>query len=204
MSEEILTPVVFLDRDGTLNEEIGYIRDVSKLVLIPGAAEAVKRLNRSGVAAVLVTNQTGAARGYYPEQHIRDLNERLMSLLESEGASLDATYYCPHLPEGSVSEFAQECECRKPLAGMVEKAFRDHPNFDPRRSFVVGDKSTDVELAHNCGAKGVLVRTGYGQQVIEGTYQWKVQPDFTADNIVAAIDWILQELGINSVSPDRK
>src|ERR1700730_7374795 len=96
-------PVVFLDRDGTLNVEAGYIRQLDNLVLIEGAALAVKRLNDAGVAAILVTNQTGAARGYYPEQHILDLNARLVTLLEAQRAFLDAVYYCPHFEGGSVA-----------------------------------------------------------------------------------------------------
>lgn len=187
-------PVVFLDRDGTLNIEIGYIRKVDDLQLIEGAGQAVKKLNDRGVAAVLVTNQTGAARGYYPESHIQSLNERLIMLLKEQGAFLDDVYYCPHLEEGEVAEFSFACQCRKPARGMVEKALADHPEFDAQRSFVVGDKATDVELAHNCGAKGVLVKTGYGEAVLKGDYQNPVQADFEAGSIVEAVDWILTQL----------
>lgn len=191
-------PVVFLDRDGTLNVEIGYIRKVDDLNLIEGAAKAVKKLNDNGVAAVLVTNQTGAARGYYPESHIHALNERLLMLLKSEGAFLDDVYYCPHLEEGTVEEFSFACDCRKPAKGMVDKALGDHPEYDPSCTFVVGDKATDVELAQNCGARGVLVRTGYGEAVLKGEYQNPVQADFEAGSIVEAVDWILAQ--INSLA----
>lgn len=187
-------PVVFLDRDGTLNVEIGYIRKVDDLQLIEGAGQAVKKLNDKGVAAVLVTNQTGAARGYYSETHIHSLNERLIMLLKKEGAFLDDVYYCPHLEEGEVEEFSFACDCRKPARGMVDKALADHPEFDSARSFVVGDKATDVELAHNCGARGVLVKTGYGEAVLKGEYQNPVQADFEAGSIVEAVDWILKQL----------
>lgn len=189
-----MKPVVFLDRDGTLNEEIGYIREVSKLSLISGAAESVRKLNDAGIAAVLVTNQTGAARGYYDEEHIRQLNRRLEDLLAESGARLDAVYYCPHLEGGQFEPLSIKCQCRKPEPGLVEDALRDYPEFDGKRAYVVGDKSTDVELAKNCGAKGVLVRTGYGEAVIKGEYQWKVQPDFEAGNIVEAVEWILADL----------
>ena len=188
-------PVVFLDRDGTLNEEIGYIRDVARLELIAGAADAVRKLNCAGVAAVLVTNQTGAARGYYPESHIQDLNNRLVTLLSAAGARLDAVYYCPHLKDGSVGELSFECGCRKPAPGLVDRALAEHPDLDASRAYVVGDKATDIELACNCKMKGVLVTTGYGQQVLDGQYQWQVEPDHTASDIVAAIDWILNDLG---------
>lgn len=187
-------PVVFLDRDGTLNKEIGYIREVEKLELIDGAAAAIKRLNDASVAAVLVTNQSGAARGYYSVDHILKLNERLCRLLEAEGARLDAVYYCPHLPDGTVPEYTGNCRCRKPETGMVDQALSEHPELDCQRSYVVGDKSTDVELARNCQAKAVLVTTGYGKDVLAGKYQWPVQPDYTADDIISAVDWILTDL----------
>lgn len=189
-----LRPVVFLDRDGTLNEEIGYITDIKKLVLIKGAAGAVRRLNEAGVAAVLVTNQSGAARGFYDEAHILGLHARLNELLGKEGARLDAVYYCPHLKEGTVAPYNCECDCRKPLAGMVEHAYSDLHDLDRSRAYVVGDKATDVELAQQCGAKGILVTTGYGDQVIAGTYQWKVTPDYVAPDIEQAVEWILKDL----------
>lgn len=189
-------PAVFLDRDGTLNVEIGYIRDIEELRLIEGAAEAVGRLNQRGVACILVTNQSGAARGYYPEEHIHRLNERLVKLLADEGAHLDAVYYCPHLPDGSVDELSFVCRCRKPAVGMIEKALEDNPRLDRSSSFVVGDKATDVELAINAGMKGVLVKTGYGEAVLKGEYQSPVKADFEAASIVDAVDWILSELAV--------
>lgn len=189
-------PVVFLDRDGTLNEEVGYIRNLDDLNLIAGAAAAVLKLNQAQVAAVLITNQTGAARGYYAEDHIRNLNSRLVDLLSAAGAHLDALYYCPHLPEATVAQYALACACRKPEAGLVEQAFADDRSLDRARAYVVGDKATDVELAQNCKAKGVLVTTGYGAQVQKGEYQWPVKPDFACASIVEAVDWILADLKI--------
>jgi D-glycero-D-manno-heptose 1,7-bisphosphate phosphatase len=188
-------PVVFLDRDGTLNVEVGYIKNVEDLNLIDGAAQAIKRLNEANVAAILVTNQTGAARGFYPESHIDDLHARLKLLLAREGAKLDAIYYCPHLEGAPVAPFCIACQCRKPESGMVDQAFAEHLDLDRDCSFVVGDKATDVELAQNCGALGVLVTTGYGEAVVRGEYQWQVQPDFKASSIVEAVDWILSEIG---------
>lgn len=190
-------PVVFLDRDGTLNIERGYIHNLQDLELIDGAACAVKRLNDNGIAAILVTNQSGAARGYYGEGHILDLNNRLVDLLREQGAFLDAVYYCPHLAQGTVEPYIQACSCRKPEIGMVERAYAEHDDLDCNLAFVVGDKATDVELAVNCKAKGILVVTGYGQAVIDGTYQWKVKPDFTASSITEAIDWVLEELKVS-------
>src|ERR1700679_3339315 len=126
-------PVVFLDRDGTINVEAGYIRRLEDLNLIEGAGEAIAKLNRAGVVCVLTTNQSGAARGYYPEAHIRALHERLVGLLAEHGAKLDAIYYCPHLsPEegGTVAPYNIACDCRKPLKGMVDKALSEIEGLD--------------------------------------------------------------------------
>jgi D-glycero-D-manno-heptose 1,7-bisphosphate phosphatase len=197
ISVEPKRPVVFLDRDGTLNIEAGYIREVENLNLIDGAGVALKKLNDAGVAAILVTNQTGAARGYYDESHIHALHERLTKLLAEHGAHLDDIYYCPHLAEGTVAPYAIECDCRKPEVGMVEKAFSDHSDLDRARSFVVGDKASDIDLARNCKSTGVLVKTGYGEAVLKGEYQWVVQADYEASSIVDGIDWILRRLRDN-------
>lgn len=187
-------PVVFLDRDGTLNCEAGYIRDLSDLHLIEGAGEAVKRLNMTGIAAILATNQSGAARAYYDEEHILALNEKLVKLLSNKGAFLDAIYYCPHLPDGIVEKYTISCKCRKPGTGLVDRAYEEHPDLDKVRAFVIGDKATDVELARNCGATGILVQTGYGEQVLKGEYQWQVKPDFLCESVVEAVDWIIEQL----------
>lgn len=165
------------------------------LNLIDGAAESVHKLNRANVAAVLVSNQTGAARGFYGEEHIRRLNDRLVDLLQARGAYLDALYYCPHLETGKVPALSIRCDCRKPQAGMIRKAFQENPDLDPQCSYVVGDKASDIELARNCGAKGILVKTGYGQAVADGRYQWKVEPDYLAHNVTDAINWILKDIG---------
>ena len=190
-------PVVFLDRDGTINVEAGYIRRVEDLNLIEGAGEAIAKLNQAGVVCVLTTNQTGAARGYYSEAHIHALHDRLAGLLAPFGAKLDAVYYCPHLsPEegGTTAPYNIACNCRKPLSGMVEKALAEIPGLDMDQAFVIGDKSTDVELARNSKIKGILVETGYGKQVLAGQYQWPVEPDYLASSIVQAADWIIKQV----------
>ncbi len=192
-------PVVFLDRDGTLNVERGYIHELENLNLIDGAGDAIKTLNKNGIATVLVTNQTGAARGFYQEDHILALNKRLCDLLASESAYLDAVYYCPHLSKeegGKVEPYVLACKCRKPEVGLVELAYKEHEDLEPALSYVIGDKSTDVELAINCGAKGVLVKTGYGEKVLSGEYQWKVTPNHLADSIIEAVEWILKDLAL--------
>lgn len=191
-----MTIAVFLDRDGTLNEEVGYIDDLSKMQLISGAAQAVCRLNDANILAVLTTNQSGPARGYYQEDHVLALNNRLVQLLKEEtGAWLDAVYYCPHHPEGVVPQYTQVCRCRKPAPGMIEQAVKDFPGIDLARSYVLGDKATDIEFAVNAGCKGILLRTGYGESVLRGQYQeLNVKPYLVCRDIVEAVDRILGEV----------
>jgi D-glycero-D-manno-heptose 1,7-bisphosphate phosphatase len=190
----MLRPVVFLDRDGTLNHEAGYLREIDQLRLLPGAAKAVQRLNELNIATVLVTNQSGPARGIFPEAHVVSLNQRLAELLNANGAKLDAMYYCPHHVDGIVSEYAIKCGCRKPEVGLLEKAFIDLGNLDRSRAYMVGDQSTDIELAKNAGIKSVLVKTGFGDDVLSGRFQWKVQADHAAGDVVEAVEWIISDL----------
>jgi D-glycero-D-manno-heptose 1,7-bisphosphate phosphatase len=163
---------VFLDRDGTLNVEKGYIRVVDDLELLPGAAMAVKKLNDAGYMAILTTNQTGAARGFYDLEHIHALHHRLEALLlQQAGARLDAIYLCPHLEKGSVAKFAIPCDCRKPGPGMVNQALQRFPDIDVSQSYVIGDKASDVAFGRAVGARPLLVTTGYGDRVVAGKYQ---------------------------------
>lgn len=192
---------VFLDRDGTINVEAGYIRELDKLVLMPGAGAAIRRLNERGIPVILATNQSGPARGYYAESWVHALHERLVGLLEAEGAKLDDLYYCPHLPDGTVPEFTQACRCRKPEPAMLEDAAAKH-GIDLARSYMIGDKATDVEVGQRVGARTVLLRSGFGEQVLDGTYQWTVKADHVADTLVDAIDWVLADIGAAS-SPGR-
>ncbi|WP_017721604.1 D-glycero-alpha-D-manno-heptose-1,7-bisphosphate 7-phosphatase [Kamptonema formosum] len=190
-------PAVFLDRDGVLNVEAGYIHRLEDLHLIPGSAEAVRRLNDRQVFCCLVTNQSGPARGYYPASHVDALHRRLCQLLDAEaGARLDALYSCPDLspPEGGVTpEFSRWTTWRKPNTGMLVAAAWQH-DLDLGQSFMVGDKATDVDMAHNAGCQGILVRTGYGELVLSGDYQHHTKPDFIAPDLAAATDWILQHI----------
>ncbi len=183
----------FLDRDGNINVEKNYIRDIELLELIPGAATAVRMLNDAGILAILVTNQTGAARGFYDEDHIRALNRRTEELLmQAGGARLDAVYYCPHYKDGLVKKYAFECNCRKPAPGLIYQALERYPNIDLKASYVIGDKASDISLAHNAGCRGLLVRTGYGEQIIAGEHQeLKDKPEAIFDDILGAVQYIL-------------
>ncbi len=191
---------VFLDRDGVLNQEAGYLHRVSDLNLIPGVAQAVKRLNQAGLFCCLVSNQSGPARNYYSYDHVLALHERLQNLLAEEAAAhLDALYFCPELapPEGGINlEFSAWTTWRKPNTGMLVAAAWDH-DLDITRSFMVGDKATDIDLAHNAGCRGILVQTGFGDRVLAGEYQHQTQPDYIAEDLSAAVAWILGSLEQN-------
>lgn len=182
---------VFLDRDGTVNIEAGYIRQLKNLNLIPGAAEAIRGLNQAQIPVILVTNQSGVARDYYPESWIGELHQRLSDLLAAEDAFLDHLYYCPHLPDGVVPAFSGPCDCRKPEPGMLLAAAQDL-NLDLAASFMVGDKATDVEVGERVGAKTILLTSGYGQQVLDGTYQHLVKPDYIFPSLLAAWQEVLK------------
>lgn len=188
-----MTIAVFLDRDGTLNEEMGYIRNVADLRLMPGVAQAVKQLNNAGILAILTTNQTGPARGFYDEAHVQALNHRVVELLHDEAdAHLDAVYYCPHLEKGCVPDYAIACDCRKPAIGMVQQALQAFPEIDLSQSYIIGDKASDVAFAANAGCKGILVKTGYGQRVLDGKYQvLSVEPTWVCEDLSEAAQRIL-------------
>jgi D-glycero-D-manno-heptose 1,7-bisphosphate phosphatase len=185
---------VFLDRDGVLNIEAGYIHRLEDLNLMAGVAGAVRELNDRGFFCCLVSNQSGPARGYYPASHVDALHDRLCKLLATEaGAHLDALYYCPYLssPEGGTNpEYTRWSSWRKPNTGMLVAAAWEH-DLTLQHSFMVGDKATDVDLAHNAGCQGILVQTGFGQQVLSGEYQHHSQPDYIATDLSAAVAWIL-------------
>jgi D-glycero-D-manno-heptose 1,7-bisphosphate phosphatase len=189
----VAKPAVFLDRDGVLNIEAGYLYRVEDLQLIPGAAQAVRRLNDQNLFSVLVSNQSGPARNYYGADHIEALHQRLVQLLKKEAdARLDALYYCPYLsPQagGTNPDFTRWSTWRKPNTGMLVAAAWEH-DLDLRQSFMVGDKATDVDLAHNAGCKGILVQTGFGQAVLGGKYQHSTQADYIAADLAVAVDWI--------------
>ncbi len=156
-----MRPAVFLDRDGTLIEERGYLSKLEDIALFADTPAALRRLRDAGFALVAVTNQAGIARGYFDEAFVQKAHRYLGEMLAAEGIVIDGYYYCPHHPDGLVPEYSRVCRCRKPAPGMVEQAARDLA-LDIDRSFVVGDKWLDVELATNAGARGILVRTGYG------------------------------------------
>lgn len=192
---------VFLDRDGTLIEEVDYLERVEQVALYSRSIDGVRLLNRAGIRVFVVTNQAGVARGYFTESVVAEVHRRIDSLLASGGARIDAYYYCPHHPEGAVEAYRRSCECRKPGRGLVDRAAREF-GIDPSRSFVVGDRWLDIQLARAVGARAVLVRTGFGSTA-ERQQPSDVTADAIADNLVDAANWILGHTPAGKLEPNR-
>lgn len=178
---------VFLDRDGTVCEEMGYLNHITRCRVYPFAAAAIRRLNEAGVPVIVLTNQSGVARKFFPEELIDRVHEKIAAELETGGAHLDAFYYCPH-------NSADNCNCRKPRPGMLEAAARDH-SLSVEGSFLVSDRYADLSMMQASGGKGILVLTGYGRGEYEWhRSEWPQQPDFVAEDLSVAVDIILKEL----------
>ncbi|MSO18974.1 MAG: HAD family hydrolase [Acidobacteria bacterium] len=183
---------VFFDRDGTLNVEVGHMIRLNHFEMYPFASRAVKQVNDAGLLAIVITNQSGVARGFFPEQHVHTANAQLVRHIEDAGARIDRIYYCPHHPEGPVEKFMMTCHCRKPAPGMLEQAAAEF-GIQLNQSFVVGDRFVDIEAAHRVGASSVLVLTGAGGEEL-AAYPNVRQPHHVAGNAEEAVAWILAHL----------
>lgn len=177
-----MSRLVLVDRDGTLIVEKNYLSSPSEVELIPGTAEGIKLLRSRGFKIVIVTNQSGIGRGYFDIETLAKIHARLIRLLREEGAEIDGIYFCPHTP-------ADNCQCRKPLPEMAERAAHDF-QADLKESFVIGDNLGDINLGKNIGAKTILVQTGYGATVES---EKLVVPDFIAENFYEAACLIEEE-----------
>jgi len=186
-------PAVFIDRDGTISEEVGYVNHPSRYKVFPFAAEAIRLLNDAGWLAILVTNQAGVARGYFSEELIHVVHDLLKAALARGGARLDGIYYCPHHPTIGDAPYRQACDCRKPRPGLITRAAAEH-NIDLTRSWMIGDRYSDTELAHNANLHAAFVLTGYGRGEWEfSRHSWTArgEPDMVAKNLLAAVRGIL-------------
>lgn len=183
---------VFLDRDGTINEEVCYLSHVNQLRLIDGAGEAIRLLNESGFKVVVVTNQSGVARRYFPEETVEHVHNVMQKMLRAADAHIDAIYYCPHHPTEGIGPYQIECDCRKPQPGMLKTA-AEELDVDLSRCFIVGDKISDLEAGHEVGCRTVLVRTGYGVEMEKEFRHYTFQPDYVANDILEASRWILTQ-----------
>lgn len=184
---------VFMDRDGTISEEVGYVNHPGRYRVFPYSAAAVRLLNESGWLAILVTNQAGVARGYFTEELIGSVHTLLEAELEREGARLDAIYYCAHHPSVGEPPYRLDCDCRKPKPGLIKRA-AERFELDLSSSWMVGDRYSDIVLARNAGVRSAFVLSGYGRG--EWEYQrsgWQHQPDIVAEDLLDAVQRITME-----------
>ncbi len=190
MTEE-KRPAIFLDRDGTLSHQVGYVNHPSRFRLYPWSVDAVRAINHAGWLAVLVTNQAGVARGYFPEEVFHLVLDKMKDAMAAGGARFDAVYSCLHHPTLGQPPYRKDCDCRKPRPGMLRRA-ETELGADLGRSWVVGDRRSDLELAWSVGARGALVETGYGRGELEYLAPgWDRGPDLVAANTLEAVERIL-------------
>ena len=184
-------PAVFLDRDGTIIEERGYLERLEQLDIFPWTGDALRLLKRAGYATVVITNQSGIARGLFDEAFVNHLHQTIDARLSSSGGGIDRYYFCPHFPEAKIERYRQTCDCRKPAPGMIEQACRQM-NLDPARSVMVGDRWLDVACGRAAGARAVLIRSGHGSSEADTAPPEGVRADAILNNLMEAVGWILR------------
>lgn len=183
---KIMNKAVFLDRDGVITKEPPYYaHKIDQLVLIPKSAEAIRLLNESGFKVVVVSNQSGVARGYYQEKDIQIYNSEMKRRLEEKGAHIDAIYYCPHYSKATIEKYKIDCDCRKPKPGMLKRAEKDL-NLDLKGSFLIGDKMNDIEAGYRAGCKTILVLTGQGNDESKKISKMDIKPNYISNNLYTA------------------
>ena len=185
-------PALFMDRDGTISEEVGYVNHPTRFRLFPYTAAAIKLLNENGWLAIVVTNQAGVARGYFSEDVIIQIHEQVQRDLQNASAKLDAIYYCAHHPSVGEPPYRLDCDCRKPRTGLIDRAAADF-QIDLARSWMVGDRYGDVELARNAGLHSAFVLSGYGRG--EWEFQrgsWQIEPELVAEDLLEAVKTIVE------------
>lgn len=186
-------PVVFLDRDGTLIEEVNFLLNEKQIKVWPNAIHAMKLLRKAGFVLVVLSNQSGVARGYLTEERVDDLNRVVFSQMRTMGEVPDAFYFCPYHPEGRIEKYCKDSDYRKPKAGMALLAAQDF-DIDLKQSYSIGDKLSDVGLGLNLGGKGILVLTGYGKKEKMKINKGKeVIPNFVAKDVLEAAEWVVKD-----------
>jgi D-glycero-D-manno-heptose 1,7-bisphosphate phosphatase len=187
---------VFMDRDGTVNLEVGYLVHPDRAALLPRSLEAVRRLKRAGFATFVVTNQSGVARGLFTEDLVNQVHQRLEDWMTQGGAPLDGIYFCPHHPREGGGPLTGPCDCRKPSPGMLFRAAEEH-DIDLARSYMIGDSGRDLGAGAAAGALPILVLTGYGRGELEYLrHRWQAEPAFIAEDLLDAANWILEREGL--------
>jgi D-glycero-D-manno-heptose 1,7-bisphosphate phosphatase len=187
-------PAVFLDRDGTMVQDVGYLSRLEDLQWFPWTIEAVRLLHRAGFLLCVTTNQSGIALGFCTDAFVRRAHEEMSAAIDAAGARIDGWFYCPHHPQAAIDALRTDCECRKPKPGLVRQA-QERFDIDLSRSFVIGDKAADVGLAEAVGARGILVRTGYGESELVRHNGHLSGAAHVATDLLGAATWILAEAG---------
>ena len=195
------TTAIFLDRDGTLIEEVGYLHRLEDIQIYPEAFEAVKKINQSGAQAIVITNQSGIARGLITQEDLERLHRQINDAFRQKGARLDAYYHCPHHPTEGTGEHTRTCDCRKPQPGLLLRAAQEL-QLDLEASHMIGDKLRDIEAGHRAGCQSILVKTGCGQEELlllneeqasgSSSINPVQRPDHVSTNILEAVNWILE------------
>jgi D-glycero-D-manno-heptose 1,7-bisphosphate phosphatase len=189
----IKRPAVFIDRDGTVNEQMGYVNHPSRFIILPRTAEAIRILNREGYLAIIVSNQSGVARGYFPIELLYNIHASMKESLLKDGATVDGIFFCPHYPGGIVPEYSIDCDCRKPRTGLIKQACGQF-EIDMSRSYMIGDHYSDMELAERADLRAILVKTGYGRGVAEYNLPGMAfRPCYIAEDLLDAVKWIIKK-----------
>ncbi|UOD35865.1 D-glycero-beta-D-manno-heptose 1,7-bisphosphate 7-phosphatase [Deferribacteraceae bacterium V6Fe1] len=179
-------PTVFIDRDGTINRDAGYINSLDNFEVYPFASQAIKLLRDNGYLVVVITNQAGIARGIFTESFLEKIHNKMRKILQENGTDVDGIFYCPHYKGSKIPEYNVDCECRKPKTKMIDDAINALP-VDRDNMYMIGDKYTDIQMGINAGCKTIMVKTGYGAGEIENDcHKWTKKPDFIADNLLLA------------------
>lgn len=177
-----MNKAIFLDRDGVIVEETGYIRSLSDMRIYPYAKECIGQCRSMGYLTIVITNQSGIARGYFSEDELKRMNEKLIKEL-----GVDAVYYCPHYKDGIIEKYSHACDCRKPATGMIKRACKEH-EIDLRQSILIGDRASDIRTGINAGVRTILLRTGYGKE----DEKKEIKPDVVCEDLRDAVKIICE------------
>lgn len=183
---------VFLDRDGTINRDVGYPRSWSSIEIYDYSYEAVRTLNMAGFLVVVVTNQSGVGRGLITERQVRRIHEKMREEFRAQDVRIDGFYYCPHHSHSLDLRYRMDCDCRKPHPEMGRRAAADL-NIDTSRSYMIGDKAEDILFGQNIGAQPILVLTGYGRDSRARLKEKKARAAYVAEDLLRAVEWILSQ-----------